>query len=121
MDREPLSIEKLLVGARQYGYIPDLPPTAWTTDNILSPNVSDKKTVLTFARMAIDAYYINDTCGGWDPVGNNITTNDGFGWDGDGLRGHVFADENNSTVVISFKGTSKGRCRLLLSRLVGYY
>jgi lipase ATG15 len=121
-DREPSTIEKLLAGARQYGYTPDLSPTAWTTDNILSPNVSDKETVLTFARMAIDAYYINDTCQGWDPVGHNITSNDDFGWEGDGLRGHVFADTNNSTVVISFKGTSKGRHHyLLLQRLVGLY
>jgi putative lipase involved disintegration of autophagic bodies len=33
-----------------------------------------------------------------------------FGWepDADGFRGHVFATEDNSTVVISVKGTSAG-------------
>lgn len=33
-----------------------------------------------------------------------------FGWepDADGFRGHVFVSEDNSTVVISIKGTSAG-------------
>lgn len=31
---------------------------------------------------------------------------DSFGWQEDGLRGHVFADEHNSTVVLALKGTS---------------
>jgi len=96
-----------LVAARNHGHVSDLPAAAWTMENVLAPNVSDKESVLTLARMAIDAYYINETCLEWDPVKNNITRGDDFGWNGDGLRGHVFADENNSTIVISFKGTSK--------------
>lgn len=33
-----------------------------------------------------------------------------FGWepDADGFRGHIFATEDNSTVVVSIKGTSAG-------------
>jgi lipase ATG15 len=33
-----------------------------------------------------------------------------FGWepDADGFRGHVFATDDNSTVVVSIKGTSAG-------------
>lgn len=33
-----------------------------------------------------------------------------FGWepDADGFRGHIFANEDNSTVIISVKGTSAG-------------
>lgn len=31
---------------------------------------------------------------------------DSFGWKEDGLRGHVFADEANTTVVLALKGTS---------------
>ena len=33
---------------------------------------------------------------------------DSFGWEEDGLRGHVFATPDNSTIVIAIKGTSAG-------------
>jgi len=31
-----------------------------------------------------------------------------FGWDDDGFRGHVFATPDNSTIIVSIKGTSAG-------------
>lgn len=37
-----------------------------------------------------------------------IQKNDSFGWESDGIRGHIFATEDNSLVVVSFKGTSAG-------------
>jgi lipase ATG15 len=97
-----------MAAARQHGFAPVLPPSAWSVDRVLAPNISDKATVLALARMAIDAYYINDTCAGWDDVGGPINRTDDFGWEGDGLRGHVFVDQENSTVVVSIKGTSRG-------------
>lgn len=108
-DRRPSVIESIMAASRQQGSPLDTPVTAWSIDSVLAPNVTDKDTVLAFARMAIDAYYINDTCLGWDHVGRGFNSSDEFGWEGDGLRGHVFADQTNSTVVISIKGTSKGK------------
>ena len=43
---------------------------------------------------------------GWENVHNGFNSSADFGWESDGLRGHVFADENNSTIIISVKGTS---------------
>ena len=41
------------------------------------------------------------------PAGRSPTSqSDSFGWLENGIRGHVFADETNSTIVIAIKGTS---------------
>lgn len=39
-----------------------------------------------------------------------VTQSNPFGWepDADGFRGHIFVSEDNSTVIISIKGTSAG-------------
>jgi lipase ATG15 len=34
--------------------------------------------------------------------------NDSFGWESDGIRGHIFADEDDKLIVLSIKGTSAG-------------
>lgn len=107
-DRSAFAVDSIMAVNRRHSLSQNPVPAAWTIDNILAPNVTDKQTVLSFARMAIDAYYINSTCEGWDTAGPHFNDSLDFGWEGDGLRGHVFADENNSTVVISVKGTSKG-------------
>jgi lipase ATG15 len=75
---------------------------------VKGPNITDKATVLTLAQMAMDTYAINETSGNWEEIDGGFNRTDDFGWESDGLRGHVFADETNSTVVIGFKGTSKG-------------
>lgn len=41
---------------------------------------------------------------GWHTCIQNST----FGWDSDGIRGHVFANTDDSLLIISFKGTSAG-------------
>lgn len=40
----------------------------------------------------------------------NVSQSYPFGWepDADGFRGHIFATEDNSTVIVSVKGTSAG-------------
>ncbi|KAI8332654.1 Alpha/Beta hydrolase protein [Chlamydoabsidia padenii] len=35
-------------------------------------------------------------------------TNDTFGWDKDGMRGHVFSNDDDSLMIIAIKGTSGG-------------
>lgn len=78
----------------------------WTVDAVSEPDISDKQTVLSLARMANDAYYAAPGKGEWQDVGNGYNYTDDYGWEADGLRGHVFLDNNNKTAVISMKGTS---------------
>ena len=77
--------------------------------HIRGPNVTDKDTVLSLARMGLDAYEEKPFLGEWQDVGRKLNYSQSFGWRNDGIRGHVFADTENSTVVIAVKGTSKGK------------
>ncbi|KAJ9109710.1 hypothetical protein QFC19_001940 [Naganishia cerealis] len=105
----------------------------WEEMEVEAPDVTDRETLLSLAMMSSNAYIEPDTPE-WYPLDNwNATTP--FGWekDADGLRGHIvgtphlsllvavkdpndrgytlsnqFADDTNSTVVISIKGTSAG-------------
>ncbi|KAF2171426.1 hypothetical protein M409DRAFT_18543 [Zasmidium cellare ATCC 36951] len=97
--RDPSEIDALLAQS--------ISPS-WTIDSIHAPNVSDKQTVLSFARMSANAYYegVNRTGWKWKDIspGYNYTLD--FGWEEDGLRGHVFVDGSNESVVLALKGTS---------------
>ncbi|KAJ2716238.1 putative lipase atg15, partial [Coemansia spiralis] len=74
-------------------------------DGLLVPNVTHKPTLVHLARMAANAYQPTDS-ETWEGLGDRWNTHDSFGWAADGVRGHVFADAANETVVLSFKGTS---------------
>ncbi|KAK5680489.1 putative lipase atg15 [Elasticomyces elasticus] len=104
--RKPADIDKLLEHAVIHGTAATLPSSAWTVDEAAGPNVTDKKTVLTFAKMASNAYVQDHTSPDWRDVKGGFNYTDDFGWQQDGLRGHIFADEKNTTVVIGLKGTS---------------
>lgn len=41
-----------------------------------------------------------------DPALRNLSQSDSFGWLEDGIRGHIYTNEDNSTIVVSIKGTS---------------
>ncbi|KAJ1924918.1 putative lipase atg15 [Tieghemiomyces parasiticus] len=73
---------------------------------LIQPDVADKETVRTIAKMAANAYMLPADDVWFDLRENRWVHNDSFGWGSDGLRGHVFADDTNSTVVIALKGTS---------------
>ncbi|ODQ82220.1 hypothetical protein BABINDRAFT_19159, partial [Babjeviella inositovora NRRL Y-12698] len=80
---------------------------AWNDEEILTPNVSDRNTVLNMAIMALDAYCEVPEDSDWKDVGKPWNyTGDSFGWQDDGVRGHVFVSGDNSSVVISLKGTN---------------
>ncbi|KAH0024168.1 alpha/beta-hydrolase, partial [Aureobasidium melanogenum] len=79
---------------------------AWTLDEVSGPDVTDKKTVLSFAHMAANAYVSVPRKGDWIDIGDGFNYTEDFGWEDDGLRGHIFADTENKTVVIGLKGTS---------------
>lgn len=105
-DRSDQHLDELLAYSRRHGRAAILPPSAWSIDPALGPNITDKETVLSFARMAQDAYVPKFGSGEWMEVGAGFNYTDDFGWEADGLRGHIFADETNATIVVALKGTS---------------
>ncbi|KAI1107238.1 alpha/beta-hydrolase [Jackrogersella minutella] len=106
VDRRPSTVDPLVAEARQRGYVIASEPSAWTVDEVLGPNVADKETVLTMALVASDAYVENPALPDWDEVGEPFNRSADFGWETDGLRGHIWGDETNSTIIIGLKGTS---------------
>ena len=105
-NRRIADVEPLLSAARLHGSPPALPASAWTFDNVPGPNATDRDTVINFALMAANAYDKNTDDAEWEDAGAPFNLSESFGWEGDGLRGHIFADETNSTIVLSIKGTS---------------
>jgi putative lipase involved disintegration of autophagic bodies len=102
----------------------------WNEDEIDGPDVRDRETLLLLAKMTNDAY-LSPGESGWYDLGENWNAvciisilsdvswhtidfrhhrsqSYPFGWepDADGFRGHIFATPDNSTVVLSIKGTS---------------
>lgn len=98
----------------------------WEEDEIVGPDIESRETLLVLAKMTSNAYLQPDDKG-WYSLGENWTTvlfsfvhhypqqfvhsttqGYDFGWepDTDGFRGHVFTTPDNSTVVLSIKGTS---------------
>lgn len=106
VDRRPSVVDPLVALSRERGYVSVLSPEAWTMDDIPGPNITDRDTVVSLAYMSANAYVEHITDGEWLEVGDPFNRSADFGWESDGLRGHVFADETNSTIVIGLKGTS---------------
>ncbi|KJA19504.1 hypothetical protein HYPSUDRAFT_69247 [Hypholoma sublateritium FD-334 SS-4] len=81
----------------------------WFPDEIEGPDVEVRETLLELAKMTNNAYVEPDDPAWYDLEGRwNVSYP--FGWDpdADGFRGNVFATPDNSTVVVSIKGTSAG-------------
>ncbi|KAI1375906.1 alpha/beta-hydrolase [Hypoxylon crocopeplum] len=106
VDRRPSTVDPLVAEARQRGYVIASDPSAWTVDDVPGPDITDKETVLTMALIAADAYVEKPGMPDWDEVGEPFNRSADFGWESDGLRGHIWGDETNSTIVIGLKGTS---------------
>ncbi|KAL9126046.1 MAG: hypothetical protein Q9217_004847 [Psora testacea] len=105
-DRGVARVHKMYNDARRRGSAATLDQSAWRIEEVQAPNVTDKETVLTLAKMTWDAYTKEPGTGEWQDLKGGFNHSQGFGWEGNGLRGHIFADDNNSTIVISLKGTS---------------
>ena len=108
VDRRVSAVESLLAAARQRGHAESLDENAWAIEEVSAPNVTDKETILSFAKMALDAYYLDPFDAEWEDVKGGFNYSQSFGWEADGLRGHIFADKDNSTIIIGLKGTSSG-------------
>jgi len=78
----------------------------WVTEDVVTPKVSDMKTILTLAKIASNAYIRIPDTEDWYDLGKRWNESTDFGWEENGLRGHVFANFDNSTVIVAMKGTS---------------
>ena len=100
----------------------------WEEDEILGPDVSKRETLLLLAKMTSNSYlepftdgWYNLTdqwgivrrlvliCGVFVPYARpGCSQHAPVGWEpnNDGFRGYIFATDDNSTVVLSIKGTS---------------
>ena len=105
-DRRVPTMQSLYREARLTGFSPTLDASAWTMDEVSGPNTTDKETVVSLAKMSWNAYNVEPGTGEWQDETGRFNRTQGFGWEGDSLRGHIFANKDNSTVVIALKGTS---------------
>ncbi|KAG8217572.1 alpha beta-hydrolase [Butyriboletus roseoflavus] len=84
-------------------------PVEWIETQVLGPDITDRHTLAQLARMTANAYQLpwKDSWYELDPSWN-VNTSFPFGWDNDedGFRGFVFRSRDNSTVVLSIKGTT---------------
>ncbi|KAJ5501168.1 Lipase class 3 [Penicillium expansum] len=106
VDRRLSVIQGHLAAARSSGFAAALSPLEWVMDTLPGPNITDKQTVLTFAQMTANDYIEEPGTGQWHTINGKFNYSGSFGWQKDGLRGHIYSDKTNSTVVISLKGTS---------------
>lgn len=106
IDRRPSVVDPLVAESRRSGRVAMFGPSAWTVDDIPAPNVTDKDTVLNLALIASNAYVANEDGADWEDIRDPYKHGVSFGWELDGLRGHVWADERNDTIIIGLKGTS---------------
>ena len=78
----------------------------WISEDFQGPNIEDKMTVINFANMSEDAYKPGPEDPDWMDVDLKFNNSIPFGWDDSGIRGHVFGDATNSTIVLAVKGTT---------------
>ena len=78
----------------------------WISEDFQGPDIEDKLTIIGFANMSEDAYKPDRADPGWMDVDLKWNNTVPFGWAASGIRGHVFADDTNSTIVLAVKGTT---------------
>ncbi|RPB20698.1 alpha/beta-hydrolase [Terfezia boudieri ATCC MYA-4762] len=105
INREKDIMEEYMMMQR-YGWAQSLTADAWTIEETLQPNITDKDTIVNLAKMTADAYVEVPGNEDWIDIGGGWNTTDDFGWEGDGLRGHIWVDDANTTVIVGLKGTS---------------
>lgn len=109
-DRHPDAVEAVVEYANTFHLrnLPEMTADAldWSDDLAVVPNVTDKDTIVTLAYMAANAYVDIPYQGDWTNVTSPWNDTMHLGWDSDGVRGHVFATDDEQLVVIAIKGTS---------------
>ncbi|KAJ7343328.1 alpha/beta-hydrolase [Mycena albidolilacea] len=80
----------------------------WDLQEVLGPDIEDLHTLAQLSRMAGNAY-AQPGAKNWYQVDGAWNISFPFGWqdtENDGFRGHLFLSSDNSTVVLSIKGTT---------------
>jgi len=81
----------------------------WDEEDIPGPDVTSRESLLELAKMTNNAYVLPDDPAWYElPEKWNNSSPFGFEPDADGFRGQTFVSDDNSTVVLSIKGTSAG-------------
>jgi len=103
----PSSLDQFNLARSHLRRTEDWDAQLWEEDEVIGPDVENRSTLLELAKMTNNAYVKPDSHD-WYKLERNWTVSYPFGWepDADGFRGHVFATPDNSTVVLSIKGTS---------------
>jgi lipase ATG15 len=99
----PVKIERPAI--RNYNAQIPMSPM-WVAADFQGPDVEDKETVINLAYMSEDAYKAGRDDPEWLDVDEQYNSSVPFGWDDSGIRGHVFSDDTNSTIILSVKGTT---------------
>ena len=102
----------------------ELEPLVWDSVDISGPDIEDLHTLTQLSRMSANAYALPNREHWYeiDPAWNSVRSptvcfyvlligfvlqSFPFGWQAsDGFRGHVFLSSDNSTIVLSIKGTT---------------
>ena len=104
----PITIEKPSTVHKYDGQRPiwsNMSPI-WAAEDVAAPDVEDKDTVISLASMCEDAYKPGPEDPEWMDVGESYNSSVPFGWDDSGIRGHVFSDDSNDTIILAVKGTT---------------
>ncbi|KAF9415674.1 putative lipase atg15 [Podila epigama] len=80
-------------------------PESWTKEVVDAPDITDKDTIVQLSKINYNSY-TEVASPGWYDLEGNWGVNSTFGWEEDGVRGHVFSSADNSTLIIAIKGTS---------------
>ncbi|PPQ91405.1 hypothetical protein CVT25_014293 [Psilocybe cyanescens] len=84
----------------------ELEQVLWDLVEVEGPAVEDLHTLAQLARMSGNAYALPGQKN-WYEVDHAWNRSFPFGWEeSDGFRGHVFQSSDNSTIVLSIKGTT---------------
>ncbi|KAF7363580.1 putative lipase ATG15 [Mycena sanguinolenta] len=79
----------------------------WDPQEVLGPDIEDRHTLAQLSRMAGNAY-ARPGQKNWYEVDEAWNISFPFGWEDpeNGFRGHLFLSSDNSTVILSIKGTT---------------
>lgn len=117
-DRRVSKMQTLYHDARTSGMATTLDSSEWIIDEVSGPNTRDKETVISLAKMSWNAYTAEPGTGEWQDETGKFNHSQSFGWEGDSLRGHVFADKDNTTIIIAIKGTTRKSSLFLLCTIL---
>lgn len=106
--KTPITIERPLKVHKYDGQRPmwSAMSPIWVSEDVAGPDVEDKATIISLASMSEDAYKPGPEDPEWMDVDQHYNSSVPFGWDDSGIRGHVFSNHNNSTIILAVKGTT---------------